>query len=94
MSFPNLAGLGGIGFVVIAIPLATALTLVQRHAQRARLRRQRAKGRFLQTTLLVGQGPGVRALHEQLVREPQYGYRVIGCCLPATGAGSQAPLRR
>jgi len=77
------------GFVVVALPLATALTLVQRQAQRVWLRRQRAKGRFLQTTLLVGRSAGVAALHDQLVREPQYGYRVIGCCLPATGAGSQ-----
>jgi exopolysaccharide biosynthesis polyprenyl glycosylphosphotransferase len=77
------------GFVVVALPLATALTLVQRLAQRMWLRRRRADGRFQQTTLLVGRGPGVAALHQQLVREPQYGYRVIGCCLPATGAGSQ-----
>ena len=47
------------GFVVVALPLATALTLAQRLAQRVWLRRQRAKGRFLQTTLLVGRREGV-----------------------------------
>ena len=71
------------GFVVVALPLATALTVTQRQAQRQWLRRQRAKGRFLQTTLLVGRPQGVAALHEQLLREAQYGYRVIGFCLPA-----------
>jgi exopolysaccharide biosynthesis polyprenyl glycosylphosphotransferase len=77
------------GLVVIALPLATALTLVQRQSQRVWLRKQRVKGRFLQTTLLVGRGSAVAALHHQLARQPQYGYRVIGCCLPVTGAGSQ-----
>jgi exopolysaccharide biosynthesis polyprenyl glycosylphosphotransferase len=77
------------GFVVVALPLATTLTLVQRQAQRAWLRNQRRKGRFQQTTLLVGRGRAVAALHQQLVRQPQYGYRVVGCCLPGTGAGRQ-----
>ncbi|TFV92686.1 sugar transferase [Blastococcus sp. CT_GayMR20] len=78
------------GFVLVALPLATALTLVHRGLQRERLRRQRAKGRFLQTTLLVGRPEGIAALHEQLRRESHYGYRVVGCCLPATGAGSRS----
>jgi exopolysaccharide biosynthesis polyprenyl glycosylphosphotransferase len=77
------------GFVVVALPLATVLTLLQRQGQRVWLRRRRATGQFLQTTLLVGRRDSVAALHEQLVREPRYGYRVIGCCLPATGVGSQ-----
>jgi exopolysaccharide biosynthesis polyprenyl glycosylphosphotransferase len=72
------------GFVVVTLLLATALTLGHRQAQRVWLRRQRAKGRFLQTTLLVGRPEGVSALHQQLLREAQYGYRVIGCCLPSS----------
>jgi exopolysaccharide biosynthesis polyprenyl glycosylphosphotransferase len=70
------------GYVVIALPLATALTLGERYAQRRWLRYQRGKGRFLQTTLLVGHRNGVAALRQQLQREPHYGYRLIGCCLP------------
>ncbi|TFV90369.1 sugar transferase [Blastococcus sp. CT_GayMR16] len=73
------------GFVVVALLLATALTLASRLVQREWLRRQRAKGRFLQTTLLVGRPQGVAALHQQLLREAQYGYRVVGCCLPTAG---------
>jgi len=77
------------GFVILALPLATVLTLVHRHGQRVWLRHERARGRFLQTTLLVGRSAGIAALHEQLAREPRHGYRVIGCCLSTTGADSQ-----
>lgn len=76
------------GFVVIALPLATALTLLDRQGHRWWLRRQRAKGRYLQTTLLVGHRNGVAALQAQLQREARHGYRLIGCCLPSgPGAG-------
>ena len=76
------------GFVVIAIPLATAFTLTHRLAERRWLQHKRAKGRFLQTTLLVGHRNGVAALHDQLHREARYGYRVIGCCLPPLDAAA------
>src|SRR3954453_15238648 len=42
------------GFVVIALPLATALTLGQRYVQRQLLHRARGRGENLQTTILVG----------------------------------------
>jgi exopolysaccharide biosynthesis polyprenyl glycosylphosphotransferase len=71
------------GFVVVALPLATVLTLGQRYARRQRLHRERARGQFQQTTLLVGHRGGVAALDDQLDREGYHGYRVIGCCLPA-----------
>jgi exopolysaccharide biosynthesis polyprenyl glycosylphosphotransferase len=74
------------GFIVLALPLTTLLTLVQRYAQRWWLRRQRVHGRFQQTTLLVGHRAGVEALHEQLDHEAHHGYRVIGCALPAGAA--------
>ncbi|MGY1594299.1 sugar transferase [Geodermatophilus sp. SYSU D00708] len=70
------------GFVVLAVPLATLLTLGQRYAQRQWLHRQRQHGRFQQTTLLVGHRAGVEALHAQLEQEAYHGYRVIGCALP------------
>ena len=70
------------GFVVVALPLASALTLLQRYAQRSWLHRRRAEGRFLQTAIIVGHRNGVAALHEQMQREAYHGYRVIGCCLP------------
>lgn len=74
------------GFVVVALPLATVLTLIHRQAERGWLRHQRMRGRLLQTTLLVGPATAVAALNQQLSRQPQYGYRVIGCCLPDSKA--------
>lgn len=78
------------GFVVVALPLATALTLIHRQTERVWLRHERMRGRLLQTTLLVGPAMAVAALHQQLSRHPQYGYRVVGCCLPSTGADGQS----
>src|SRR4051794_11755933 len=87
-----LAGLGAVswafrlelarGYVVIALPLATALTLLQRYAHRAWVHRRREEGQFLQTAVIVGHRNGVAALHEQIEREAHHGYSVIGCCLP------------
>ena len=70
------------GFVVLALPLALLLTLVQRYQHRQWLRRQRGRGRFQHTTLLVGHPGAVAALDQQMSREAFHGYRVIGCCLP------------
>ena len=70
------------GFVVVAVPLAASLTLAHRVTQRRLLHRARARGRNVQTTLLVGHRSAVAALDEQLDREAFHGYRVVGCCLP------------
>jgi exopolysaccharide biosynthesis polyprenyl glycosylphosphotransferase len=70
------------GFVVVALPLATVLTLGHRLVQREVLHRRRAKGEFLQTAIVVGHRSGVAALREQFDRQAKHGYRVIGCCVP------------
>ncbi|MCZ2813390.1 sugar transferase [Modestobacter sp. VKM Ac-2979] len=75
------------GFIVVALPLATGLSLLQRYLQRQWVHRRRAEGRFLQTAILVGHRGGVTALHAQIDREAYHGYRVIGCCLPAGPKG-------
>jgi exopolysaccharide biosynthesis polyprenyl glycosylphosphotransferase len=72
------------GFVVLALPLATAFTLLQRYVRRQLVHRARGRGDFLQTTLLVGHRSAVGALDEQMDREAYHGYRVIGCCLPSS----------
>jgi exopolysaccharide biosynthesis polyprenyl glycosylphosphotransferase len=74
-------------FVVVALPLAMVLTLLQRYAQRRLLHRRRARGHFQQSTLLVGHRTAVLDLHEQMEREASHGYRVIGCCLPGGPPG-------
>jgi exopolysaccharide biosynthesis polyprenyl glycosylphosphotransferase len=71
------------GFVVLALPLATLLTLVQRYAHRKWLHHRRQQGRYQQTTLLVGHRAAVASLDEQIATEAYHGYRVVGCCLPA-----------
>ncbi|WP_448642060.1 sugar transferase [Geodermatophilus sp. URMC 63] len=71
------------GLVVVALPLATFLTLVSRYARRQRLHRQRGRGRYQQTTVLVGHRSAVAALDAQIAREAYHGLRVIGCCLPS-----------
>jgi exopolysaccharide biosynthesis polyprenyl glycosylphosphotransferase len=70
------------GFVIVALPLATFLTLVQRYVHRQWVHRQRRRGRYQQTTLLVGHRSAVAALDDQIGNETHHGYRVIGCCLP------------
>jgi exopolysaccharide biosynthesis polyprenyl glycosylphosphotransferase len=71
------------GFVVLALPLATLLTLLQRYGHRKWVQRQRAQGLFQQTTVIVGHRSAVSALYQQIAREAYHGYRVIGCCVPA-----------
>jgi exopolysaccharide biosynthesis polyprenyl glycosylphosphotransferase len=74
------------GFVVVALPMATLLTLVQRYARRQALHRQRISGRHRETTLVVGHRSGVAALHRQIAANRYQGLDVIGCCLPASQA--------
>ncbi|MGY1624192.1 sugar transferase [Geodermatophilus sp. SYSU D00965] len=76
------------GFVVIALPLATLFTLLQRYARRQRLHRQRGRGRCQETTLIVGHRSGVAALHRQIDRTRYQGLNVIGCCLPRSEGGN------
>lgn len=81
------------GFVILALPLNTVLTLVQRYAHRKWVHRQRGRGRFSQTMLLVGHRGGVAALSEEIAREPFHGYRIAGCCLQDGAVGAE-PLFR
>ena len=74
-------------FVVVALPMVTVLTLGQRFAQRKSLHRERRRGRFEQTTLIVGHADAVLALRREIEREAYHGFRVIGCCLPVNAAG-------
>jgi exopolysaccharide biosynthesis polyprenyl glycosylphosphotransferase len=78
------------GFIVLALPCATLLTLIQRFTHRHWLYAQRRHGRYQQTTLLVGHQRAVADLDEQLQRAADKGYRVIGCCLPSDQHSSAA----
>src|SRR4051812_45854374 len=54
------------GFVVIALPLAMLLTLLERGAHRSWLRHRRLRGEFQETAVIAGHHRGVAALHEQM----------------------------
>ncbi|MGY1828547.1 sugar transferase [Blastococcus sp. SYSU DS0541] len=71
------------GFAIVALPAALLLTTGHRMAQRSWLHGQRQDGRLQQTAIIVGHRSGVAALHEQLDRAMEHGYRVIGCCVPS-----------
>ncbi len=77
------------GFVVVAVPLATVLTLLHRLGARALLHRRRRQGHHQQATLLVGHRGAVGHLAAQLAREVAHGYRVVGCCLPGPQTGGR-----
>jgi exopolysaccharide biosynthesis polyprenyl glycosylphosphotransferase len=77
------------GLVVVALPLAMVLTLLQRYGWRRWLRARRRHGLYLQRTLLVGHRNGVEELNGQIRRQSSQGYRVIGCCLPGGGGRPQ-----
>src|SRR5687768_5804096 len=49
------------GFFVVALPVATILTLLVRYGHRAWLHRQRGYGRFQRTMLIVGHRSGIEA---------------------------------
>jgi len=70
------------GFVAVAIPLATALTLLQRFFVRRWLHRQRGEGRFLRSSLLVGSQQSCALLAQQVRALPYAGLSIVGTCLP------------
>ncbi|MCI0685879.1 MAG: sugar transferase [Sporichthyaceae bacterium] len=71
------------GYILVALPVTTAITLVGRYVVRKQLHRLRARGRCQQRVVVVGQALAVADLVQQLRREPYHGYQVVGACLPA-----------
>jgi exopolysaccharide biosynthesis polyprenyl glycosylphosphotransferase len=78
------------GFVAFAIPLATAVTLLQRFLARHWLHRQRGRGRFVQRALLVGSAESCRRLAAQVGALPYAGLSVVGACVTTGDAGPAA----
>jgi len=71
------------GFVIVALPLATVLTIAQRYLRRQVLHRRRARGLCRQTTLVVGHRSSVAELHRLVDASAYQGLHMIGCCIPA-----------
>jgi exopolysaccharide biosynthesis polyprenyl glycosylphosphotransferase len=69
-------------FVAIAIPLAFLFTVAFRHYLRRWLYRQRVRGRYTRSVLVVGSGVAVRALIQHFQQAELAEFVVVGVCAP------------
>jgi exopolysaccharide biosynthesis polyprenyl glycosylphosphotransferase len=79
------------GLVVVALPVATLLTLGFRFLARKVLHAVRADGRASHRVLVVGCGDSRDSLAERLAASPHCGLRVIGSCSPVAGGSGAVP---
>ena len=70
------------GYIVVALPVATAVGLCARYLLRHRLHRSWARGEGLRRVILVGHEQAVYETKRQLSRERYHGMDVVGACLP------------
>src|SRR4051794_14548629 len=73
------------GYVLVALPMATALTLLGRYLVRKWVHRQRRRGFFMSDVLLVGHGRTGAELVRQMRHDPHHGMRIVGACVPGGG---------
>ncbi len=77
-------------WVLVAIPATAVLTSVLRYVVRHQLHRERAQGRSMLRTLVVGSPHQAAPVAADLAREAFHGYQVVGLCSPSLG-GSPEP---
>jgi exopolysaccharide biosynthesis polyprenyl glycosylphosphotransferase len=82
------------GYVVIALPLATVLSLLVRYLARHRLHVAWANGDRLRRVILIGHEPAVHDAHRRLRRERYHGMGVVGVCLPRVPPGNRTIPQR
>ncbi len=70
------------GFVLLALPLALALSSIGRFSARKWLHRQRVHGRALNSVLVVGDATAIEGFTAMVRRDPYAGLTVSGACLP------------
>jgi exopolysaccharide biosynthesis polyprenyl glycosylphosphotransferase len=70
------------GYVIIALPLATMLTLLGRYSARKFVHRRRRTGDFMSDVLLVGHGHPAADLVRLMRRDAHHGMRIVGACVP------------
>ncbi|MEU7888249.1 sugar transferase [Microbispora bryophytorum] len=76
------------GYVLIALPLATVLTLAARYGLRQRLHRRRARGGgCMRRVVAVGHRTAVAELVATFRRERYHGMEVVAACVPTGAAG-------
>ena len=69
------------GVVVVAVPVASVLSLLWHYVARHLLHRARREGRCLQRVVVIGRERSVAELVRTLRREPQAGFRVVAACV-------------
>jgi len=69
------------GYVLIALPTTTMLSLVSRHVIRKQLHRHRLSGQCLLSVVAVGHEAAVADLVKELRREQYHGLTVVGACV-------------
>lgn len=72
----------GRGYLGFAAPLGLFLLLVGRFAWRQWLHRQRDRGGYQASILVIGHRDSAERLIDDLHRNPQAGYAVVGVCVP------------
>ncbi|MEV6495197.1 sugar transferase, partial [Actinoplanes sp. NPDC051633] len=78
------------GYLLIALVLTTALSLLGRWLLRKRLHRARSHGRAMHRVLVLGHAATVASMTGQLHRQYHHGLQVIGACVPASQLGEAA----
>ncbi|GAA3112124.1 sugar transferase [Nonomuraea salmonea] len=77
------------GYVVLALPLVTLLTLAARYALRRNLHRRRAAGACMRRVVAVGHAASVVELVRLFRRERHHGMQVVAACLPGGHHGQR-----
>ncbi|WP_169948856.1 sugar transferase [Microbispora sp. H11081] len=76
------------GYVLIALPFATVLTLCARYGLRRRLHRRRARGEGgMRRVVAVGHRTAIAELVGTFRRERYHGMEVVAACVPAHATG-------
>jgi exopolysaccharide biosynthesis polyprenyl glycosylphosphotransferase len=82
------------GYVVLALPLAAALTMVGRYLLRKQLHRARTRGESLASVVAVGDAESVADMAERMHAERYLGMRVVGACVPRAQLADAGALAR
>ncbi|GAA4597748.1 sugar transferase [Planotetraspora phitsanulokensis] len=76
------------GYVVVALPLMTVLTLLARYGLRRRLHGRRRRGEdCMRRVVAVGHRAGIAELTMRFRRERYHGMEIVAACLPAESSG-------
>jgi exopolysaccharide biosynthesis polyprenyl glycosylphosphotransferase len=75
------------GYIILAFPIGLFALLASRWMWRQWLVAQRLRGEFSSRVLLVGSRASVTAIARDLARAPEFGYLVVGACIPGDTIG-------